>query len=39
MPELMSLVHGELRSLAAVLLRDERQGHTLQPTALVTRSS
>lgn len=29
------LVHGELRNLAANLLRHERIGHTLQPTALV----
>jgi len=33
--ELMPLVYGELRSLAAGLLRDERARHTLQPTALV----
>ena len=33
--ELMELVYGELRGLAAALLRDERADHTLQPTALV----
>jgi RNA polymerase sigma factor (TIGR02999 family) len=33
--ELMPLVYGELRQLAAGYLRGERQGHTLQPTALV----
>ncbi len=33
--ELMPLVFGELRSLAARLLSQERPGHTLQPTALV----
>jgi RNA polymerase sigma factor (TIGR02999 family) len=33
--ELMPLVYRELRQLAAVYLRGERQGHTLQPTALV----
>jgi len=33
--ELMPLVYGELRQLAAAYLRSERQGHTLQPTALV----
>lgn len=32
---LMPLVYGELRRLAAYHLRDERSGHTLQPTALV----
>jgi RNA polymerase sigma factor (TIGR02999 family) len=32
---LMSLVYGELRRRAAVYLRRERPGHTLQPTALV----
>jgi RNA polymerase sigma factor (TIGR02999 family) len=31
----MPLVYGELRQLAAGYLRGERQGHTLQPTALV----
>src|SRR6201993_4846733 len=33
--QLMPLVYGELRQLAAAYLRRERQGHTLQPTALV----
>ena len=33
--ELIPLVYGELRRLAAAYLRGERQGHTLQPTALV----
>ena len=33
--ELMPLVYGELRQMAAAYLRGERQGHTLQPTALV----
>ena len=33
--ELMPLVQGELRRLAASYLRRERPGHTLQPTALV----
>jgi RNA polymerase sigma factor (TIGR02999 family) len=33
--ELMPFVYGELRQLAAAYLRGERQGHTLQPTALV----
>jgi RNA polymerase sigma factor (TIGR02999 family) len=33
--ELMPLVYGELRRLASYLLRHERPGHTLQPTALV----
>ena len=33
--ELMPLVFGELRSLAARLLSRERPGHTLQPTELV----
>ena len=32
---LIPLVYGELRRLAAGHLRRERQGHTLQPTALV----
>jgi len=32
---LMPLVYGELRTIAARLLRAERTGHTLQPTALV----
>jgi RNA polymerase sigma factor (TIGR02999 family) len=33
--ELMPLVLGELRRLAGRFLRQERPGHTLQPTALV----
>lgn len=33
--ELLALLYGELRALAAGLLRGERAGHTLQPTALV----
>ncbi len=33
--KLIPLVYGELRRLAAHYLRGERQGHTLQPTALV----
>ena len=33
--QLMPLVYQELRQLAAAYLRRERQGHTLQPTALV----
>jgi len=33
--DLMPLVYRELRHLAASYLRKERQGHTLQPTALV----
>lgn len=33
--ELTPLVYGELRTLAAADLRRERDGHTLQPTALV----
>jgi len=33
--KLMPLVYDELRRLAANYLRRERQGHTLQPTALV----
>jgi RNA polymerase sigma factor (TIGR02999 family) len=32
---LVPLVYDELRTLAAHCLRDERDGHTLQPTALV----
>jgi RNA polymerase sigma-70 factor, ECF subfamily len=32
---LSSTLHGELRDLAAALLRRERRDHTLQPTALV----
>ncbi len=33
--KLIPLVYGELRKLAAHYLRNERPGHTLQPTALV----
>ena len=33
--QLLPLIYGELRGLAASYLRRERQGHTLQPTALV----
>ena len=33
--DLTPLVYQELRRLAASYLRKERQGHTLQPTALV----
>ena len=33
--QLTDLVYGELRRLAAVFLRGEASGHTLQPTALV----
>lgn len=33
--ELLAVVHGELRGLAAGLLQHERAGHTLQPTDLV----
>jgi len=33
--ELMPAVYGELRRLAAARLRNERPGHTLQPTALI----
>lgn len=33
--ELTPLVYRELRQLAATYLRKERQGHTLQPTAVV----
>ena len=33
--DLLPLVYGELRRLAAGYLRRERAGHTLQPTALV----
>ncbi len=33
--ELVSLVYAELRRMARARLRDERPGHTLQPTALV----
>ena len=33
--QLMRLVYAELRQIAASYLRKERQGHTLQPTAVV----
>ena len=33
--QLITAVYGELRKLAAAYFRRERQGHTLQPTALV----
>jgi RNA polymerase sigma factor (TIGR02999 family) len=33
--ELVPIIHGELRGLAAACLRRERSDHTLQPTALV----
>ena len=33
--QLLPLVYGELRNLAASYLRRERKGHTLDPTALV----
>src|SRR5438067_11151804 len=33
--QLMAIVQGELRKLAAAYLRRERGGHTLQPTAVV----
>ncbi len=35
MQELLALVYGELRHMADGFLRHERDGHTLQPTALV----
>lgn len=35
LPRLVEIVYPELRSIAARRLRDERDGHTLQPTALV----
>src|SRR5262245_31599073 len=35
MDELLALVYGELRALAANYLYGEKPGHTLQPTALV----
>jgi RNA polymerase sigma factor (TIGR02999 family) len=38
MDELLPLVYGELRALAAAYLRAERDNHTLQPTALVHES-
>jgi RNA polymerase sigma factor (TIGR02999 family) len=36
--ELVPIIHGELRRLAAACLRRERRDHTLQPTALVHES-
>lgn len=35
MSELLPLVYGELHQIAAAYFRSEREGHTLQPTALV----
>ena len=35
LPRLVEIVYPELRRIAARRLRDEREGHTLQPTALV----
>src|SRR5215472_14931676 len=35
LPRLIPLVYQELRRLAAHFLKEERPGHTLQPTALV----
>jgi len=35
LPQLTTLVYAELHRLAAVFFRQERGGHTLQPTALV----
>src|SRR5256885_12687725 len=35
LPKLIPLVYHELKRLAAHLLHSEREGHTLQPTALV----
>ncbi len=35
LPRLIPLVYQELKRLAARFLQDEREGHTLQPTALV----
>jgi len=32
---LMPIVYGELRALAGAMFRDERDNHTLQPTAIV----
>jgi hypothetical protein len=34
-PQLIELVYGELRALAASYMRHQRPSHTLQPTALV----
>lgn len=33
--QLLPLVYDEMRAMAAGLMRDERAGHTLQPTAIV----
>jgi len=33
--QLTTLIYGELHRLAAIFLSNEREGHTLQPTALV----
>lgn len=33
--ELVALVYGELRTMARSIMRSEKPGHTLQPTALV----
>jgi RNA polymerase sigma factor (TIGR02999 family) len=33
--QLLRIVYGELRNLADAFLRKEREGHTLQPTALI----
>ena len=33
--ELLPLVYGKLRALAGCMMRDERAGHTLEPTGLV----
>ena len=35
MEALAPLVYGQVRAIAEALLRDERPGHTLQPTAVV----
>ena len=35
LPEILPHLYPELRRIAARLLRSERRGHTLQPTALV----
>jgi hypothetical protein len=35
LPSLTALVYAELRRLAGAFLQNERNGHTLQPTALV----
>src|SRR6185312_7814815 len=35
LPRLIPLVYGELKRLAGHFLREEREGHTLQATALV----